>query len=222
MAMGRVDLLDRPGYEEQRRERRRSVSRGPTGINRNPSPGRLPDYVNTNITTTRSRRGSVSAAYPTAAEYSQGGTYTTYGGGGGGSPYMGSQPGLVSPTGGPVYPPGHILAGRPIPGLQPNEMSMGGGTVTSYRSPSPRPGQLGGGGGIATYRSSSPRPEAMYRAPSPRPDVTGVYRSSSRSRSRSRAPSPLPQAVSISPPSSFFRPSGNMSFPYTCKYMEAL
>lgn len=49
------------------------------------------------------------------------------------SPYMGTD-GLPSPgVTGPVYPPGHIYAGKPIPGMQDSNV-MG-----SYRAPSPSP-----------------------------------------------------------------------------------
>ncbi|GJJ07691.1 hypothetical protein Clacol_001896 [Clathrus columnatus] len=206
-AMGGV-ALDRDPYDTQRRERerRRSVSRGPAS--RGPSPSRLPDYT---TTTTRPRKASMS--YPTAAEYSSS-NYGAYASPPspiprGSSPYMGQSSVL---PGGPVYPPGHVLAGRPIPGLQPGDTMA---TVTSYRSSSPRPATLPNYRSTSPrpdvmYHSSSPRPEAMYRSPSPRPDAVSVYRSSSR------APSPLPRETSTNVPPSFSR-SPSMAFPYTCK-----
>jgi hypothetical protein len=51
------------------------------------------------------------------------------------SPYMGG--GILPPAGAtvPVYPEGHIYAGKPIPGFQ------GPGMASSYRGPSPAPGR---------------------------------------------------------------------------------
>ena len=47
------------------------------------------------------------------------------------SPYMGAGGLPSSGLTGPVYPPGHIYAGKPIPGMQ------GGNMMNSYRAPSP-------------------------------------------------------------------------------------
>lgn len=70
------------------------------------------------------------------------------------SPYMGGG-GLPSSI--PVYPPGHIYAGKPIPGAQGQNA---GGMISSYRAPSPSPG----------------RP---YRLPSPSPGLSPLERRSS-------------------------------------------
>ena len=54
----------------------------------------------------------------------------------GGSPFMGGGGLPPAAHGVPVYPPGHIYAGKPIPGMQGDKL----GTVAGpYRRPSPRP-----------------------------------------------------------------------------------
>jgi hypothetical protein len=75
------------------------------------------------------------------------------------SPYMGAG-GLPSTgIGGPFYPPGHIYAGKPIPGMQ------AGSGSGSYRvpSPSPRLSSMQSGGVSGSYRAPSPSPRLSSR-----------------------------------------------------------
>ncbi|KAF8583970.1 hypothetical protein K439DRAFT_1182913 [Ramaria rubella] len=103
-----------------------------------PSPGRT---VSQRMSPYTSGGGLPSAAGPSARR-----SYSDRA-----SPYMGGG-GLPPAEGtGPVYPPGHIYAGRPIPGMQGNNL---GNATSTYRAPSPG---LRRASSPAFLRGSSPR-----------------------------------------------------------------
>ncbi|KAF8511187.1 hypothetical protein JB92DRAFT_390713 [Gautieria morchelliformis] len=131
MAMDKDWPTTEPESRWEERERRNSIVGGSRRLSINERPRRL------SINEYERTRKTSGTPYPTYLAGGQPGAYgappspgrTTYSDRM--SPYMGA--GGLPSTGGPVYPPGHIYAGKPIPGMQ------GGGGSGSYRVPSPSP-----------------------------------------------------------------------------------